>query len=254
MPQIDTAHRRLRSAAFLLSLALLAALAAYAATGGDIVLDHRIADAVYPLRSDAGVAVMGWITRIGGRHGVLPLLAGATVALLLLRRSDLLAAVWVAALGNLVSVTLLKAAFDRPRPAMGYFIETSGSFPSGHAAGAIAVWAMLWIVSARLHLIRRGPAIAAAVLCAVVIGGTRIYLGQHYLTDILGGYLLGGLWLTAGLTCAAHMTPRPTAPRHRMAATSMAAAIALAVILASTLTRPVAEPEPTGNGQSAAGV
>ncbi|UTH47624.1 hypothetical protein KBW81_13015 [Loktanella salsilacus] len=57
------------------------------------------------------------------------------MALLALRRYDLLGGLWIAAVGNQLTVTLLKSFFDRPRSDLGYFVETSGSFPSGHAAG-----------------------------------------------------------------------------------------------------------------------
>ncbi|MDN5567535.1 MAG: LssY C-terminal domain-containing protein, partial [Paracoccus sp. (in: a-proteobacteria)] len=161
--------------------------------------DSRIANVLYAMRDPHLVAILGWVTDVGGRHGVIPMLAGVSAGLLILRRFDLFTGLWIAAIGNQLIVTLLKALFARPRSGLGYYVETSGSFPSGHAAASVAVWAMLFYLAWRLRLLSALGACLAAVTFAFLVGLSRIYLVEHYLSVVLNGYLVGGAWLILGV-------------------------------------------------------
>jgi undecaprenyl-diphosphatase len=108
--------------------------------------------------------------------------------------SALIAAVSLA--GSALINIILKILFQRDRPALWERLvtENSYSFPSGHAmasaslAGVIIVllWPTKW----------RYPAIVGAVLYMVYIAFTRLYLGVHYPTDIVAGWLVTGMWVT----------------------------------------------------------
>ena len=92
-----------------------------------------------------------------------------------------------------------KALFDQPRPPGRMRIGDpvpGGSFPSGHTAEAIAVWGMLAILAAGTMTRRRWLPVAGATLVVLLVGVLRIYLGTHWLSDVLGGYALGGAWLS----------------------------------------------------------
>jgi undecaprenyl-diphosphatase len=97
----------------------------------------------------------------------------------------------------------LKLFFQRARPVSGveYLVPTpsSFSFPSGHAMGSAAVFASLVIVLQVVrapHALQIGGAIAAFVL-ALSIGVSRIYLGVHFPSDVLGGQLAAAAWVSA---------------------------------------------------------
>jgi membrane-associated phospholipid phosphatase len=93
----------------------------------------------------------------------------------------------------------LKYLFLRPRPDLvqAYAHDTGYSFPSGHAMISMAFYgtiAYLLFVALRNWRLRALVCLGLAIVL-VLIGFSRLYLGVHYLTDILGGWAAGGLWL-----------------------------------------------------------
>lgn len=123
---------------------------------------------------------------------------------------------------------LFKLAFHAPRP---YWIdkriaplspETSYGFPSSHAQNAAAVWPFL------LNEKRRAPLIFLAALIVCGIAFSRIYLGAHFVTDVVGGVFLGVLWLLI----FARLSPRIEAwAKTRDLKTQIGAALGVSVLL-----------------------
>jgi undecaprenyl-diphosphatase len=138
------------------------------------------------------------ITALGGAF-VIGLAVAAIVGFLLLqgmRRTALF--VFLASVGGWVLNHLLKIAFARPRPVVVPHLRDvmSLSFPSGHAMTSAAVYltlgAMLMRISERR--ITKIYCMAIAMLATLLIGGSRVYLGVHYPTDVLGGWMMGMSW------------------------------------------------------------
>lgn len=205
--------------------------------------DARVANMFYALRDNRLVALFGWVTALGSWKVVVTMILGATVALTILRRYDLAGGLWIAAAGNQLSVALLKSFFDRPRSPLGYFTETSGSFPSGHAAASVAIWGMLFYLAWRIRLLSAEAAALAAVALAFLIGFSRLYLVEHYLSDVLNGYLVGGLWSIVGIAfcewrreASGRRAPSQNRP---LALGAIAAAATAALVLALTLSAPL---------------
>jgi undecaprenyl-diphosphatase len=100
--------------------------------------------------------------------------------------------------GGAILSTLMKRGFDRPRPdqSMHLDVVTSLSFPSGHSMLAAVTYFTLGALLARTTSDRRIKAyfLTIAVLLAVTIGITRIYLGVHFPTDVLAGWCAGIAW------------------------------------------------------------
>jgi len=96
---------------------------------------------------------------------------------------------------------ILKNIFDRPRPTMFEEIATlhSYSFPSGHAMAAVANYGMMAIVVGRLVPPAKDWVYGGAVVLGLLIGLSRIYLGVHWVTDVLAGYAAGAAILFAGI-------------------------------------------------------
>ena len=103
--------------------------------------------------------------------------------------------------------TQLKLAFARPRPGLvPHLVEvTSASFPSGHAMNSAVVCLTIGVLFASHtpdRATRRYAAVVALAL-TLVIGASRVSLGVHYPTDVIGGWVAGAAWATACLLVAA---------------------------------------------------
>jgi undecaprenyl-diphosphatase len=132
------------------------------------------------------------VTWFGSLTAVVIATALALVVLLMRRRVIESATLVSGLLITWIAVHVAKDAIDRPRPA-DPVVETAGqSYPSGHAAYAFA-WVAIAVVLTRTlpGLARTTAAVIAAVILAVAIGLTRVYLRAHYLSDVVGGAGLG---------------------------------------------------------------
>src|SRR5919107_5197643 len=134
---------------------------------------------------------------------------GVVVAAFLARgRRWTLIGTWLAAVaGSAVLDWLLKGLFQRPRPHFAHplVVETSYSFPSGHAMESFVAYGMVAYLAVLLWLRSweaRVAAVCGAALVVVLIGFSRMYLGVHYFSDVVAGYAAGGVWLSALITGA----------------------------------------------------
>ncbi len=102
---------------------------------------------------------------------------------------------------------LLKHFIARPRPVgVALYIEDLSSFPSGHATVAAALYGFLtYFLYKKLSGAKRWFALVGGAFFILLIGFSRIYLGVHYLSDVAGGYLVGGAWLVGGILLARKM-------------------------------------------------
>jgi membrane-associated phospholipid phosphatase len=106
----------------------------------------------------------------------------------------------VAFLGAAGLYDIVKPAVGRARPAAALQVsgpDVGNAFPSGHATQTISFYGMLAVVLIVSYAPRRRwPFVIGAVLVTLVVGASRLYLGVHWLTDVLGGYALGLAWLS----------------------------------------------------------
>ncbi|MBI4215690.1 MAG: phosphatase PAP2 family protein [Parcubacteria group bacterium] len=103
-------------------------------------------------------------------------------------------------LGASILVWALKELFGRPRPS---FLggDEGYSFPSGHAAMSLVVYGWLAVYWARRNASgwAKIAVITGAALLILLIGLSRVYLNMHYMSDVIGGYVVGGVILTIGI-------------------------------------------------------
>lgn len=117
---------------------------------------------------------------------------------LLVKRCYRAAAFWVlVVLGGLLAVQLLKWAIHLPRPVSIYDRVSAYGFPSGHTTMSVVLYGFLVILIVRqIGTAWRWGLVSSVVLIAFIIGFSRLYLGAHWLSDVLGGYLIGIIWVT----------------------------------------------------------
>jgi undecaprenyl-diphosphatase len=102
-------------------------------------------------------------------------------------------------LGGIID-SIVKILVDRPRPSLEQPVATAHgkSFPSGHSMSSVVGYgALLLVFLPAIDRRWRTPLIAATTLLVLTIGFTRLALGVHYISDVLGGFALGLAWLTA---------------------------------------------------------
>jgi undecaprenyl-diphosphatase len=121
---------------------------------------------------------------------------------LLVRRHRLAAAVWLfAALGGGILDTTLKQEIKRPRPPPEYRDATvtlnNPSYPSGHSMGSAVGYGMLayFLVLRLRQRWARAAVVTGLGVLVLLVGFSRIYLRAHYLSDVVGGYCIGAVWL-----------------------------------------------------------
>jgi undecaprenyl-diphosphatase len=119
---------------------------------------------------------------------------------------------WTAGSGVVLSL-FLKFLFERPRPEVVPHLRlvTSTSFPSGHSMGAAVVYLTLGVMFMKSFRSRRAKAFCMfwAVLITLVVGASRVYLGVHYPSDVLGGWIAGCGWATACWAIGQFIPNRP---------------------------------------------
>jgi undecaprenyl-diphosphatase len=142
------------------------------------------------------------LTALGSLPALLAVAFVAGVALAANRRWPELAVLVAAVAITVVAVHEIKDAVERPRPPNGARDAEGHAFPSGHAAYSVVyAWLAITIVARLRPGLTNGTAlIAAGIALTAVVGLTRVYLGVHYLSDVVSGW---GLGVSAFSACAA---------------------------------------------------
>jgi undecaprenyl-diphosphatase len=135
-----------------------------------------------------------------GSQAVLIPVAGVVAAALLLRRRFVLAGLLIAAWAGGISLySLTKSFVQRQRPPMDIWLTDVGrttSFPSGHATQSLATFLGLALVGAAWLAKPAWPARLLALVLAAGVGWSRVYLGVHWTTDVMAGWLMAAAWIT----------------------------------------------------------
>ena len=175
------------------------ALAIVVSTSGTLSVDQSVLTWVGEHRSPALTSALRTVTWLGSAAVLYP--GTFVLALYWWRRErDWRAGAMLAAslAGSTAFYNVFKRIVERPRPpaqeALGTY--THWSFPSGHATQCMAFFAMLLVLACFAGRVRLRLWASAATAVVLVVGASRIYLGAHWLTDVLGGFALGGAWVS----------------------------------------------------------
>ena len=192
---------------------------------GIAAIDHPAARFVAAHRTHDLTSFMHAVSLVGGPVGIgILAMCGAAVCSAVRRSWEPLCLVTIGVAGISVIDVVFKAAVGRSRPPLAQAVDTATgyAFPSGHAASATAVLAVLayMLTEGSRSAPARAGAWAAAAAGAVVISASRVYLGVHWASDVVGGMLVGALWaviVTTTWRTFRRAVAQRCAPRERVA-------------------------------------
>lgn len=161
-------------------------------------IDHSVASSLNSVVSSHHwlEVVLKSITTLGNTLVLTCIVLVIAVALVVRRRSRLAAYLVVTGIGAIIMGPALKLFVGRLRPVVEHTVALApgNSFPSGHALGSTVCYGAIALVF--LPAVRhRRALIASAAGLVLLIGFSRIALGVHFLSDVIGGFLLGAVWL-----------------------------------------------------------
>ena len=187
--------------AALLSLFLFAKLASEVREGETSGFDNAVRTWIHQFASPQMTVAMKFISLLG--YDIL-IVALVIAILMFLRLRWKRAAVWlsITMAGAVLLDVTLKHEFHRPRP-VPYFGDAphSYSFPSGHALASFCFYGVLaGLIAHRIERLSLRIVVAlVAALLVLAIGISRIYLGVHYPSDVLAGYIAAAMWVATML-------------------------------------------------------
>jgi len=163
-------------------------------------IDHGVALWFHAHLTPTFVTVLRGITEFGSSEWIALVLSLSVLLFVLKRWWASLITLVVAVPGGMLLNELVKILVHRHRPFdQGWFVDWSGySFASGHSIGATLLYGQIALFLIPVVKSRRGRAwlFAAAGFVVGMVGFSRIALGAHYMTDVLGGIFFGMMWLT----------------------------------------------------------
>ncbi len=170
-------------------------------------LDEGINRLIGPIRTDAMITAFIWITDFGGSVALVAVALVTTGLLWAHCRRPMIAPLWLTIIGSQITTYAGKYVLVRQRPELVTEVSAiTPSFPSAHAAGAMAVYGFIaYIIARDLTTTRQRFEITywtAVLVC--LIGFSRMLLGLHYASDVAAGFLVGGFWLLLGLILGEH--------------------------------------------------
>lgn len=198
------------------------------------LLDRTVAQTLHDHAIPWVTSVMIAVTALGSAWTLVPVSLVVGAVLVARRRWGEALVLVTATSGAGVLNAALKLLIERPRPDfLVPLIDVTGySFPSGHASAAAAFYMTLALLATGWvrHWETRVYVLLSAVAIVVLVGFSRMYLGVHYLSDVLAGFALGAFWSTLSITVSTVFVRAHAAHGPSAAGGQAAAALSLAPI------------------------
>lgn len=169
------------------------------------IIDHQVSQSVLLIRSDFLTRFFLCLTKLGDWKVILILTVLLLAVFWFYSKRNLILPFLITVAGSGLMTTALKYIVLRPRPADGLPLvwETGPSFPSAHATLALALFGFLiyliWRYYSNWNLAVKIVLTFVLAPIILLVGFSRFYLGVHFATDVIAGYLVGLLWLLIGM-------------------------------------------------------
>jgi len=172
--------------------------------------DKRIADLMFSFRDLELVGFFTWVILLAKWQVIAVFAITATLIMRLWRKEFYIPALWATAAAAELFSYLGRLAFYRPRPESSFYFKTTSSFPSSHSVMATAFYGFIVYVLVRnsKNWGRKTNIIFSGMAIILGIGFGALYLGESFLSDVWGGYLLGILCLMTGISLAEFLKTR----------------------------------------------
>ncbi len=164
-----------------------------------IFFDNKISESIFYLRSDFFDKLFLYITILGDWKFVVFIFIFVSVLFIIYRRKELIIPFFTLIIGSGLMTLLIKLIINRSRPniTLALIVEKLPSFPSAHSTFVFAIfgffiyciWRFRWSIILKYFLT------ISIIILILIVGFSRIYLGVHFLTDVIAGYLVGLLWV-----------------------------------------------------------
>lgn len=179
-------------AAIVASIAF-AILAAEIRAGALDRLDRAVELAIHRLDARPPDLAMEAAAALGANVVLLPVVAAVTALAIRMRKRAVAIILVIDTIVVIAAYSALKVMFSRERPRLfdKIALPTGYSFPSGHAMSAVGIYGVIAAALIAMYPRARRPVIAAAIALIAMIGLCRIYLGVHWPSDVIGGFLGG---------------------------------------------------------------
>jgi len=190
------------------SLLGFAVLSVFVVNGSTEAFDDEVVRAARSIEDPAEILGPDWLgevardfTTLGGYSLIILLLINVCLYLTVTGHRDVAIAFAVTVIGAYGTSMGIKLLFDRPRPMLVPHLSyvNSHSFPSAHAMMSTVLYLSIGYLLAHAHPSRllKGYLFLLALSIAIAVGSSRVYLGVHYPSDVLAGWMLGWAWVSA---------------------------------------------------------
>lgn len=166
-------------------------------------IDQNIMHYLYENRSIPIARTLFVYTYLG--HPIIIIFASLLICITFLFKRNflLVASLLVSVIGSRITISIGKNLYHLSRPEeFSWYKENSFTFPSGHATVAVSFYGLLayYLILQFPHFKTKILIFALWLIVALLLGFSRLYLGVHYLSDVIGGFLLGGMWLILSIS------------------------------------------------------
>jgi undecaprenyl-diphosphatase len=192
-------------------LALFAGLVEDVVNADSIVTtDLFVSQHMSVLQDSSIVPAFIFITSLGSTPTTCLIILLTAILCVVVRQPYILVGLLISTIGSTAFTFLSKMAFHQARPIDILLMEHTYSFPSGHATISIALYGFLayMVIRFSTHFIHQVRILSLTILLCLLIGLSRIVLNEHYLSDVMGGFLVGTLWLTIAISMMEWLTAR----------------------------------------------
>ncbi len=192
-------------------LALFAGLVEDVVESDSIVItDLFVSQHMSVLQDSSIVPAFVFITSLGSTPITCLIILLTVILCAVVRQPYIIVGLLISTIGSTAFTFVNKMVFQRARPIDILLMEHTYSFPSGHATISIALYGFLAYMAIRFSqsFIHQVRILSLALLLCLLIGLSRIVLNEHYLSDVMGGFLVGTLWLIIAISMMEWLTAR----------------------------------------------